>query len=57
MPVGIYALYLQTSFEISGTTTVVALTAITAGIPIVALILHQVDKRRENGYISVWGYR
>lgn len=57
MPVGVYGLYSQISADSSGMITSLLLIAITSGIPVVALTLYLVDKRRKNGYISAWGYR
>lgn len=56
-PIGIYAVYLQTSFVLPDLVAMLILLVITASVPFVALALYLVDKRRADGYISVWGYR
>lgn len=57
MPVGLFGLYSQISADSTGIVPVLLLTTITLGIPIVAFVLYLVDRSRENGYVSVWGYR
>lgn len=36
---------------------VVVLMLVVVAIPVLALVLYFVDKRRADGYISIWGYR
>lgn len=57
LPLGVYGVYLQMSTQSSSVMPVLLLLALTCMMPVTALILYLIDRRREDGYISVWGYR
>lgn len=57
LPLGVYGVYLQLPAPSSGIVPVLLLLALTCMMPVAALILYIIDKRREDGYIAVWGYR
>lgn len=57
LPLGVYGVYLQLPTPSSGIVPVLLLLALTCMMPVAALILYIIDRRREDGYIAVWGYR
>lgn len=57
LPLGVYGVYLQLPTQSSGIIPVLLLLALTCMMPVAALVLYIIDKRREDGYIAVWGYR
>jgi uncharacterized membrane protein len=57
LPVGVYGVYLQLPAKSSGVVPMLLLLALTCMVPVAALVLYLIDKRRENGYIAVWGYK
>lgn len=57
LPLGVYSVYLQIPTQSSSILPVLLLLALTCLMPVIALVLYIIDKRREDGYISVWGYR
>lgn len=57
LPLLVYGLYSLFLTQPSGLTTVIILILLVCMVPIAALILYLIDKRRENGYVTVWGYR
>ncbi len=57
LPVGVYGVFMQLPISSSGVVPMLLLLALTCMVPVAALALYLIDKRRENGYIAVWGYR
>lgn len=57
LPMGVYAVYLQIPTKSSGILPILLLLALTCLVPVAALILYLIDKHREDGFVTVWGYR
>ncbi len=57
LPVGVYGVFMQLPTRSSGVVPMLLLLALTCLVPVTALALYLIDKRRANGYIAVWGYR
>lgn len=57
LPLLIYSLYSAIFTPPSGLVTVTLLLLLVCLVPVAALILYLTDKRREDGYVTVWGYK
>lgn len=57
LPLLIYSLYSAIFTPPSGLVTVTFLLLLVCLVPVAALILYFIDKRRANGYVTVWGYK
>lgn len=57
VPVFVAAALTLPYFNVSDVLSVTILLILTSSVPVFAAILHYIDKKRGNSYISIWGYR
>lgn len=56
-PVFIAAALTLPYFNVSNVLSVTLLLILTSSVPVFAVLLHYIDTKRGNSYISIWGYR
>jgi Mn2+/Fe2+ NRAMP family transporter len=57
LPLVVYTVYSGFIGQPSAFVSIVILLLLVCSVPVVALLLYLVDKRREDGYVSIWGYK
>lgn len=57
LPPIIAAVFIFLSISPSSIITIVVLLSIVASVPVSAYVFYRIDLSRNNGYVSIWGYR
>lgn len=57
LPPIIAAVFIYLSISPPSITTIVVLLSIVASVPVSAYVLYRIDLSKNNGYVSIWGYR
>lgn len=57
LPPVIAAVFLFVSVPRSDIATIIVLVSLVAAVPISAYILYRIDLSKNNGYVSIWGFR
>jgi hypothetical protein len=57
LPPSIAAVFIFLSIQSSSITTIVVLLSVVASVPISAYILYKIDLSRNDGHVSIWGFR